>query len=234
MKYCKRCIMPDTRPGLVLDDEGVCNACRWQESKTLIDWEAHRSQLQGIADQARTNTYGSWDCVVGVSGGKDSTWQALFLRDEIGLNPLLVSYVGPDVTEIGRNNINNLSNLGFDVLSLKPNPRIARLLSKKSFYDFGNLVKYSDSALFPVPFRAAMAYKIPLVFFGENAAMEAGDKNTQGEGWDATKVINNNTLSGHGTDIWVREDVTEKDLIPYRYPSVEEFKDWGGKGIFMG
>ncbi len=234
MKYCKKCVMPDTRAGIVLDDHGICNACRWSEQKTVIDWNARRSRLQDIANQAKAKAQGSWDCVVGVSGGKDSTWQALFLRNELGLNPLLAQYAGSDTTELGLRNIENLCELGFDLITLKPNPRIAKLLSKKSFYQFGNLVKYSDTALFPTPFRIAMAHKIPVVFFGENPALEAGDLNTQGDGWDATKIINNNTLGGHGADIWLGDGVASKDLLPYIYPSEEELNAWGGRGFFMG
>ena len=192
MRYCNNCVMPDTRPGLVLDDNGICNACRWEESKSFIDWDNRHNELQKIADWAKEISHSPWDCVVGVSGGKDSTWQAMYLRDELGLKPLLAQYVGSDGTEVGRQNIENLTQLGFSLLSIQPNPRIAKLLSKKSFFQFGNLVKYSDTALFPVPFRIAMAYEIPLVFFGDNPSLAAGDLNLQGEGWDATKIINSN------------------------------------------
>src|ERR1700728_4211251 len=73
MIYCKSCVMPSTRPGLRLDADGICSACRWHEQKkTVIDWSARRQELQRIADEAKAATSGPWHCVVGVSGGKDS------------------------------------------------------------------------------------------------------------------------------------------------------------------
>ena len=235
MIYCKSCVMPATRPGLKLDDAGVCSACRWHEQKkTAIDWAARRQELQRVADEAKAAAEGPWHCVVGVSGGKDSTRQAMYVRDELGLNPLLVQFASSDGTETGRRNLENLVELGFSLISVQPNPRVARRLCKKSFFDYGNIVKYSEHALFTAPFRVAIDYRIPLVFFGENPALEAGDRNTNRTGWDATGIKFNNTLGGQGIDIWLGEGIEERDLLPYMFPTDEEMAHWGGRGIFMG
>lgn len=227
--------MPSSRPGLILDSQGICNACRWYERKKQeIDWNARRGELQDIADQARGKSLGPWDCVVGVSGGKDSTWQAVYLRDKLGLNPLLVQFACSDGTEVGRENLENLVQMGFSLISVQPNPRVAKRLCKKSFFTYGNIVKYSEHALFATPFRVAIDYQIPLVFFGENPALEVGDRNTDRPGWDATGIKFNNTLGGQGVDIWLGDGVEEKDLLPYAFPGDEEMQAWGGKGIFMG
>lgn len=234
MHYCKRCVMPSTRPGLSFDEEGICKACRWAERKPSIDWNARRNELQAVADWARRTSEGAWDCVIGVSGGKDSTWQALFVRDKLGLNPLLVQYVGSDGTELGRRNMENLVTLGFSLISVQPNPDVARRLARKSFLNFGNIVKYAEYALYSAPFRAAIDYGIPLVLFGENPALEAGDRNAGEHGWDATTIRHNNTLSGQGIDIWLGDGIDERDLNLYRLPTDEDLTAWGGKGIFMG
>ena len=227
--------MPSTRPGLRLDAEGICNACRWHEQKkTAIDWAGRRQELQRIADDAKRASEGPWHCVVGVSGGKDSTWQAMYVRDELGLNPLLVQFAASDGTDLGRRNLENLVRLGFSLISVQPNPRVARQLCRKSFFDYGNIVKYSEHALFSAPFRVAIDYNIPLVFFGENPALEAGDRNTGRPGWDATGIKFNNTLGGQGIDIWLGDGVEERDLLPYVFPSDEDMAHWGGRGIFMG
>lgn len=227
--------MPATRPGLVLDDRGVCNACRWYEQKkTAVDWTSRRSELQRIADEAKAATDCPWHCVVGVSGGKDSTWQAMYVRDELGLNPLLVQFASSDGTDLGRRNLENLVKLGFSLISMQPNPRVARRLCRKSFFDYGNIVKYSEHALFTAPFRVAIDYGIPLVFFGENPALEAGDRNTSRPGWDATGIKFNNTLGGQGIDIWLGDGIEERDLLPYMFPTDEEMAHWGGRGVFMG
>lgn len=235
MIYCKRCVMPASRPGLVIDSEGICNACRWHEQKRAsIDWPQRREELQRIADRAKHNADGPWHCVVGVSGGKDSTWQAMFVRDELGLNPLLVQFASSDGTDLGRRNLENLVRLGFTLISVQPNPRVARRLSRKSFFNFGNIIKYAEHALFAAPFRAAIDYGIPLVFFGENPALEAGDRNTSRPGWDASGIKFNNTLAGQGIDIWLGDGIEQRDLLPYIFPTDEEFSRWGGESIFMG
>lgn len=226
--------MPTSRPGLILNEDGICGACQWHVKKQTIDWKEREQQFYTIARWARATTKASWDCVLGVSGGKDSIWQAYMLRDKFKMNPLLVQYAAADGTIIGRKNIEALTKGGFTLLTFQPNPRIARRLAKKSFFKFGNIDKYSEYSLFSIPFRTAINYKIPLVLFGENPALEAGDKNTETAGWDATGIKFNNTLSGASLDIWKGDGIEIKDLIPYVFPSNEEIERWNGKGIFMG
>ena len=72
MRYCKRCVMPDTKPDLHLDEEGVCNACRSFERRTEVDWQARRVELDEILARYRSKDKKRWDCIVPVSGGKDS------------------------------------------------------------------------------------------------------------------------------------------------------------------
>jgi len=158
----------------------------------------------------------------------------MYIRDELGLNPLLVQFAGSDGTDLGRRNLENHVRLGFSLVSVQPNPRVARRLSRKSFLEYGNIVKYAEHALFTAPFRVAIDYGIPLVFFGENPALEAGDRNTSRPGWDATGIKFNNTLGGQGIDIWLGDGIEERDLIPYVFPSDADMAHWGGRGIFMG
>ena len=227
--------MPNTRPGITFDDGGKCSACNWHEDKKVIDWEERRSELHEIGEWARSTSHSPWDCVIGVSGGKDSTWQAMYVRDVMGLNPLLVQFAASEGNDLGRINLENLVELGFSVVSFQPAPLIAKTLARKSFLEHGNLCKYSETCLFPIPFRVAMAYGIPLVFFGENPALECGDANLgAGEPWDATTIRHSNTLDGAVLDIWLGNGVEKKDLLPYVFPPEEEFQHWGGRGIFMG
>jgi N-acetyl sugar amidotransferase len=235
MEYCQHCIMPANRPGLKLNENGICGACLWQVKKQQINWQERFNELDKIAQWAKKATKSPWDCVLGVSGGKDSTWQALYIRDKLKMNPLLVQYSCSDGTELGRLNLENLTHHGFDLVTVQPNPKVAQKLSKRSFYKYGNIQKYAEMALFPVPFRTAIQYDIPIVFFGENPALEAGDSNAKAkEPWDATSIRYNNTLGGDSYKIWIDEGVSEQDLILYRFPEEEEFNAWGGKGIFMG
>ncbi len=234
MQYCKNCVMPTTRPGLHFDEYGVCSACRWVEEKENIDFSSRAEQFQEVANWARSHARGPWHCVVGVSGGKDSIWQAHMIRDHFGLNPLLVQYVASDGTELGRKNAESLVCNGFTLHSMQPNPQVARKLAKKSFIEFGNLDKYSEFSLYTAPFRAAIDFDIPLVLLGENPALEAGDKNMDTPGWDASGIRFNNTLGGALVDMWLGDGIERRDLIPYTFPSQQELDAWGGRGVFMG
>lgn len=234
MLYCRKCVMPTTRPGLSLNADGLCNACLWSERKKSIDWNAREGELRAYAEWARSTTQAPWDCVIGVSGGKDSTWQAMYVRDHLGLKPLLVQFAASDGTALGRRNMENLVQLGFDLITVQPNPEVACRLSRKSFLNYGNIVKYSEFALYATPFRVAIAQGVPLVFFGENPALEAGDNKSGPADWDATLIRYNNTLGGQGADIWLGDGVEPRDILPYHFPTDDELTAWGGHGIYMG
>ena len=105
MKYCKKCLQPDTRPGILFDDDQVCFACRYEERKQEINWEARERELRNIAEWAKSERKKrgiSYDCVVGVSGGKDSTFQAVYAKERLGLHPLLVNCSPDAITEVGK------------------------------------------------------------------------------------------------------------------------------------
>src|SRR5689334_12827369 len=123
LTYCKRCVMPDTKPDLFLDDAGICNACRSYERRAEIDWEARRGELLHLLERYRRPDGGNWDCIVPVSGGKDSTYQVVRML-QLGLNPLCVTSTTCDLSELGRRNIENLKHLGVDYVEMSPNPLI--------------------------------------------------------------------------------------------------------------
>ena len=140
IRICSKCIQPDTRPGIYFDDQGICGACIWEEKKIEINWKSREKELRDIAEWAKKTAKGSYDCAIGISGGKDSTKQALTARDRLGLRCLLVNGEPDCITKIGRHNIENLKKLGFDVISLRPNPKVMKLLVKRDFYKYLNPV----------------------------------------------------------------------------------------------
>ena len=232
MKYCKKCVQPDTRPAIIFDEEGVCYACRYAESAKSIDWEKREKELMEIAEWAKKNNRGGYDCVIGVSGGKDSTVQALIARDKMGLNPLLVNAVPENITEIGKHNIDNLARLGFDLLMLRPNPNIMRQLIKRDFYKYGNPQKVTEYTLWASAYQIALAYEIPLVIQGENAGLTLGVKNL-GRGDDAAEVFKNNTLQGGDGAKEYSDEVDPKNLIQYKFPKRELLDQAGIRAIYL-
>jgi N-acetyl sugar amidotransferase len=244
VKICKRCIQPDSRPGLFFNEEGVCGACIWEDEKKEIDWVKREEELIEIASKAKNTSKSNYDCVIGVSGGKDSLKQAITARDRLGLRCLLVNSEPENITEIGKYNIENLKNLGFDVLSLRPNPKIMKKLVKRDFYKYLNPVKITEYSLWSSTYIIAEKFNIPLIIQGENAGLTLGISSSGlGKGYDALKANQGPTLGSGWKEYLEVEGVQEKDLFLFHYDQnrlrkkniqaiyIQYFlKEWGYRG----
>ena len=238
MKYCKKCLQPDTRPNIVFDDEQICYACRYEESKKNIDWDERHKDLLKIAEWAKNESRQrkiSYDCVIGVSGGKDSTFQAIYAKEKMGLHPLLVNCAPDEITAAGRKNLDNLNRLGFDIISIKPNPNIARQLARKCFFEKGNIVISSEYCLWASAYIMADKFNIPLIIQGENAALTLGAAKKQSIDDDAYSVVDLDTLSGARVENLLEgeNNITLDEMFFYQMPSIEEMKMKGIKAIFL-
>lgn len=239
MKYCKRCLQPDTRPNSKFNDHGICPACDYFERLQSVDWLERYEILQDLLAQhkKKRNCKHHFDCIIGVSGGKDSTRQALWVRDKLGLKPLLacLSYPPEQITQRGTNNISNLIELGFDVVISAPAPGTWKRLMRASFDKFTNWARSTELALFSSVPQLAIHYDIPLILWGENPGLQLGDLKTLGRtGYDGNNLRYMNTLSGGALD-WIREVGFElKDLIPYQYPTPEEFDRHQLQIVYLG
>lgn len=234
MRYCKKCLQPDTRPGIKFDENGVCYACLYEEEKKKIDWNAREKELKEIAEWAKKTAKGPYHCVIGVSGGKDSTFQAVYAKEKLGLNVLLVNSEPDQITEIGKHNIENLINLGFDVIKMRPNPKIVKKLVKKSFYKYGNPIKPTEYPLWTSAYIIADKFDIPLVIQGENAALTLGVVNTGlGNDGNALNVNEGNTLAGGNASDWVDDEIIENELFMYQFPDKKKLIEKGIKAIYL-
>ncbi|NCI49078.1 N-acetyl sugar amidotransferase [Sediminibacterium roseum] len=236
MIYCKTCLQPDTRPGTRFFD-GICPACRYHASLQNVDWDERRKELNRIVEFGRQNNRSGYDCIIGVSGGKDSTRQAFFVKDVLKMNPLLVclSYPPEQVTERGVDNVSNMISHGFDCITINPAPQLWRKLMHKGFFNFTNWARSTELALFSSVPRLAIAYQIPLIWWGENAALQLGDLNVMGKtGSDGNNLRKMNTL-GDGDISWlINEEVGTKDILQYLYPSEKEMEDANLRITFLG
>ena len=233
MKICKKCIQPDTRLGIYFDKNGICGACLWEKEKETIDWDLRRKELEEIASWAKNTTSSNYDCALGVSGGKDSTLQAIIARDELGLRPLLVNSEPAGITEIGKHNIENLKELGFDVISLRPNPKIMKKLVKRDFYKYLNPVKITEYSLYSSTYIIAEKFEIPLIIQGENPGLTLGTRLT-GVGTDsnALKADELQTLSSGWKEYLEVEGIEEKDLYLFHYDR-KKLEQKNTKGIWL-
>ncbi|NBV84106.1 N-acetyl sugar amidotransferase [bacterium] len=237
MKYCCRCIQPDTRPGIRFDENGICPACSYFDLLECIDWTAREKELKDLSKKLRSTDSSEYDCIIGVSGGKDSLRQALYAKNVLELRPLLVclGYPPRQLTQRGVDNVANMIEKGFDCVIIYPAPETWRLLMRKAFLEFCNWCKSTEYPLFASVPRLATAYQIRLVLWGENPALQLGDLNTMGKtGWDGNSVRNMNTLKGGDPSWMCSEGITKKDILQYYYPPHAEMERAGVQIVYLG
>ena len=235
MNYCTRCILPDTRPGLQLDAHGVCSACRSHATKTeSIDWDARRATFERAVAAAKERDC-DYDAVIPVSGGKDSTWQVATALDH-GLRVLAVTWRTPGRTPIGERNLRNLIDLGVDHIDFTINPHVERRFLLKSLARFGTTAIPMHTAIFNVPLTIAYRYRVPLVVWGENSALEYVGEVAESGSFELTSEWVRKYGAVHGTtaDDWVGDGLSAADMTPYRGPSDEQLAEAGVRAIFLG
>lgn len=234
IRYCRRCVLPETKPDILFDDAGVCSACRHFEGRIEIDWDARRSELKSVV--ARHSRHSSYDCVVPVSGGKDSTYITVKML-ELGLNPLCVTAATDQLSDVGRRNIQSLQNLGVDHIEVTTKPTVRKRINRLALEQIGDISWPEHVTIFTVPVRIAVQFEIPLIVWGENSQNEYGGPAAAADDW----VLNRRWLEEFGgllglrvSDLVGRKGITERDLALYTYPTDEELSRVGVTGIFLG
>lgn len=236
LRYCARCVMPDTKPDLQLDTHGVCSACRAFESRKSVDWDQRRRELDDVLGRYRHTGGSHWDCIVPVSGGKDSTYQVIRIL-QMGLNPLCVTATTCDLSDIGRANIENIKRLGVDYVEFSPDPVIRAKLNRIGLTEVGDISWPEHVGIFTIPVRAAVQFNIPLIVWGENSQNEYGGPAAAQE----SNILTRRWLEEFGGLLGLRvSDLTEaygipaRKLLPYQYPSDDDLQRVGVTGLFLG
>jgi N-acetyl sugar amidotransferase len=234
VKWCANCVLPDTRPNLRIGPDGVCNACRNHRTRSGIDWAAREAALREVVARAKARTR-RYDCLVPVSGGKDSTWQVVKCL-EFGLTPLAVTWKTPARTPIGQRNLDNLVSLGVDHIDYQVNPRVEARFMLKAFECFGSTAIPMHLALFNIPLTIAVRLQVPLVVWGENSAFEYGAADDASTGFrlDGAWLRDHGVTNGTTAKDWVGEGLTERQLSAYFGPDADELEAQGVKAVFLG
>ena len=237
MRYCKLCIYPESKPHLFINGNGVCSACLNFSRRKEIDYANRFTKLIEILERHHSKDGSNYDCIVPGSGGKDSTYQALRIR-ELGFNPLIVTATTDHLTELGRYNIENLKNQGFDYVEVTPNPVIRRRIARLALETVGDIEYAEHLAMFTIPIREAVNRGIGLVVYGENSQHEYGGP----EQASVSHTIDRRWLEEYGglnglrvADLPDMLNLEPKQLLQYQYPegNVEgiflgAFEDWDG------
>lgn len=222
MKFCTKCIMPNTRPHISFDNKGVCIACRNNERKKTIDWDIRFEELKELCNKYRRTKEGTYDCIIAVSGGKDSHYQVYVMKELMGMNPLLITVEDFfTMTEAGKHNVQNISEaFGCNLLAFKPNRRAAKIISRYMFEKYGRPLWYVDRLLYTVPLYYAAALNIPLLVYGENVSYEYGGINDE-ETYSARDQVYNGVAPDVTLDELVEAGVPRDELTYLEAPSNE-------------
>lgn len=240
IRYCKNCLYPETKPDLTFNEKGVCSACVAAEDKHKgINWEQRKKDFYEIISHFKLpEGKTGYDCLIPVSGGKDSTYQAYYMKEVCGLNPLCVCFETTAVTELGQRNLDNLSDMGIDVIHFKKNHIAYKKMVVESFKRVGDEMWPNHIGIFTIPVMVAVKFGIPLIIWGENPQQEYGGPNLESV---KNRILNRKWLEEFGgllgnriQDMIGVDGITEKELTPYFYPSDEDIERVGVTGIFLG
>lgn len=224
MKYCKKCVMPDSRPGISFDAEGNCSACRTYELKKSIDWDSRYEELKAICDKYRgMNGHGGYDCAIAVSGGKDSHYQVHIIKEKMGMNPILFSVEDNfKMTEAGKSNLRNISEaFGCNIISIKPDIKTQKILMRKTFEQFGKPTWFIDRLIYTYPLIMSLKFNTPLLIYGENVSYEYGGADAE-ETYSAREILKNGVASDISMEYLLGDRITENELSLTIAPSIEE------------
>lgn len=237
MRYCKRCVMPDTKPGMEFDDQCICSACQSVVRKKQIDWDARAGKLKALCDRIRGSNGNGYECVVPVSGGKDSVYQTYMMSRVYNLKTLGIVLVPHLQTQEGILNLNSMvTNLGIDLLKVSVRPSTLRKIRRIALLEIGNPGYAEHRVVFAGVARAALFYGAPLVVWGEDIAVEFGGNVAESAKDDgsAEDILNNDLFRESGFDDLIEGCVDESELFFYVNPDKEEFKRQQIKSIYLG
>jgi len=217
MRYCIKCVMPDTRPGLTIDSEGVCSACRHAEYKKTVDWSTRQKAFAKLCESHRSNSDQN-DCIVAVSSGKDSFWQVYTLVEKFHMNPLLCSVWNTDWTQTGLQNFETMqSRFGCEAINLHTNRDINKRMSRVMLEHDGFPAYLWDAYVYSYPIHMAIKLNIPLIFYGENTSLEYGGPLKE-DTPSALSQIDNDAVRQYDLSVFEKANIVMKDIPFARYP----------------
>jgi N-acetyl sugar amidotransferase len=239
VRYCVRCVLPASSAApLAFDDDGVCTACRVAAQRPRVDWDDRFEELRELVEEYRSPDGSNYDCIIPVSGGKDSHFQTYVATQRLGLNPLLVTYHGNNYLEVGRRNLRNLrERFGCDHVFFSPSVEVLKKLNRLCFRMMGDMNWHAHCGIFTYPVRVAVQQRIPLIIWGEHGFADLAGMYSVNDRVEMTaKYRLEHAQRGYDWHDMVEETegLAPRDLLWARYPSDEELGDVGVRGIYLG
>ena len=242
MRYCKNCLYPEnSKPTIIFDDHGVCSGCNYHNSRKDqdVDWDERREMFKEIVSEAKAmaNERGNaHDCIVPVSGGKDSHFQVWLLKEKYGLNPLLVSFNHGFNTPAGIRNLNNLiEKSGCDAIVYTAGVDSVRKISGYMLEKVGDLTWHYHAGIRTLPFKIAVEKNIPLIVWGEHGFAELTGIVSLKDFVEFTKWnrVEHDMRGIEAEHLIGYNGITRADIDPYIYPDDVSLDKVEVRGIYI-
>lgn len=241
MRWCRRCVAPllSAIP-TQFDETGVCTGCRAAEAKFNLpssEWERRRTLLRELLQEYRGRSRSGYDCIIPVSGGKDSYFQTHMITREFGLHPLLVTYHGNNYTEAGWRNVHRMKEVfGVDHIFFSPSVQLLKKLNNLGFVIMGDMNWHAHVGIKTYPVQVAVQAPTPLIIWGEHGQTDLSGQFSMN---DFPEMTYRDRLEyyarGYEWNYFVgHQGITDQDMNPYRYPSDRQLWEVGVRGIHLG
>ena len=247
MQYCTKCVYPSAAATpLTFDENGVCSGCRVAAQKDEINWDLRWQALVELLEEYKSDS--TYDLIIGVSGGKDSYYQAHVAVHELGLKPLLVTYHGNNYLPEGEENLRRMREV-FDCDHVIVRPGVDTLvkMNRLGFRLQGDMNWHAHCGIFTVPMREAVRQRVPIVLWGEHGFLDVAGMYSLNDFVEFTakhrveyalRGYDWHDFTDEGLDELGRPELKEglsaKDLAWGKYPTDDEILDVGVRGIYLG
>ncbi len=238
MNYCKRCLYPTNHPlNLLLDSDGVCSGCRVHEEKDLIDWHGRFEELRNLTNEYRSRSGNNYDCIVPVTGGRDSWFVVHVVKNVLGLKPLLAYYNSHYNTDLGTRNLAYMRQVfDCDMMGLHVSAETLKVLNRASLQSLGSMYWHVLAGQTVWPVRLAIQYKTPLIIWGAHQGVEQTGMFSHMHKVEMTrKYRKDHDLMGYEIEDLLREHSSLNDINTnfFSYPHNSELAAVGIRGIYL-
>lgn len=235
LQYCVRCCMPETQEGIRFDRFGICKACQSSEQKIHINWVDREKALSNILNEAKKKAGDNYDCIIPISGGKDSTFQLHVLTKIYNMKPLAVTFSHNWYSETGWYNLqNSLEKFNVDHIMFTPNRDLVNRLARSSLSAIGDSCWHCHAGVGAFPLQVAVRFNIPLLIWGESIAESSGRASYLNPVHKFDREYFTKVSAKLRPDQMINDTLSAKDLYPFNIPSVEDCEKVGVFGIHLG
>jgi N-acetyl sugar amidotransferase len=238
LRVCARCLYTELHPlNIVINDDGLCSGCRIHEEKDQIDWPQRQQQLAQLLNAYRSRSGQHYDCIVPVSGGRDSYFIVDYIKQVMGMNPLLVTYNPHYNTALGLRNLAYLrSHSDCDLFTMTVSPHKVKNITRATLRRIGSICWHVIAGQTVFPVQVAVRLKIPLIIWGCHQGIDQVGMFSHHHFVEMTrKYRHEHDLMGLEAEDLLSDDdqVFERDIYPFLYPDNQQIAHVGVRGIYL-